>query len=220
MIKIDGKNKNNSIHFCKFSLTGNQGSSIILVIVAIAFVGILGSAILMLAMTNLQMKYTDLDAKHTFYSAEKAMDQIKAGLETEVSKAYSNAYTEVLQNYAIETNETRTINFKNNYIKFLEASLQKTNNTTYNIEILKKYLDTYIMQHTEFKETFSMTSDDSGILLQGIKVTYTDEKGIVSIIETDIKIMIPPLEFFSNTAQENNSIKVSDLIVYENWSKQ
>lgn len=50
----------------------NQGFSLLTVIVAVAFIGILGMLILYIAMANFQMKITDLKGKDSFYTAEKA----------------------------------------------------------------------------------------------------------------------------------------------------
>lgn len=191
-------------------VTGNRGSSIILVIVALAFVGILASVILSLVMTNYQMKYMDLHAKDNFYSAETVLDQIHVGLEGEASKALSMAYTEVFQKYGKYTEEQRENNFEYLYINYLRNKLKQTDtDTKYDLSILEGYLDTTIFTHentvltsteTLTEEQFKMDALTSGIVLRGIKVVYTDTSGYVSIISTDIRLAVPKLTFTQTTS--------------------
>ena len=77
----------------------NKGFSLFTVIVSIAFVGILGMLVLYMAIANFQMKITDLKGKDSFYTAERAIEEIRVGLQEEVGDAMSEAYIEVLETY-------------------------------------------------------------------------------------------------------------------------
>lgn len=213
MISRLNKIKNYIINTYYNPINQNKGFSIVMVIVAIAFVGILGATILMLAMTNLQMKYTDLEAKRTFYSAEIAMDQIKTGLQEDVSNAYAKAYSEALEKYTSETDIEREKNFKDNFINNIKSILLIDDKYK-----LSQYLNNNVKINSELNSNIKMSVDDLGIHLQDIKITYTDKKGVVSIIQTDITILAPPIDLFTTT--KNDTIKISDYIIYENWSKQ
>ena len=45
------------------------------------------------------MKITDLKGKDSFYTAERAIEEIRVGLQEEVGDAMSEAYIEVLETY-------------------------------------------------------------------------------------------------------------------------
>lgn len=78
----------------------NQGFSLLTVIVAVAFIGILGLLILYIAMANFQMKITDMKGKDSFYTAEKALEEVRTGLQEDVGEAMSVAYIKVLETYS------------------------------------------------------------------------------------------------------------------------
>lgn len=78
----------------------NRGVSLVTVIVVIGFVAILVSILMMSSLVNFKMKVVGQQGAESFYSAEKALDEINVGLQKEVSWALGNAYTEVLQNYS------------------------------------------------------------------------------------------------------------------------
>ena len=54
----------------------NRGFSLFTVIIAVSLVGILGLLILYIALSNFQMKITDLKGKDSFYTAERALEEI------------------------------------------------------------------------------------------------------------------------------------------------
>ena len=70
----------------------NRGAAMIMVIVSIAFIGMLVAMIVYMAYCNYLMKGTDRNAKNNFYSAEKALDVINAGLQQDVSDSMAEAY--------------------------------------------------------------------------------------------------------------------------------
>ncbi len=76
----------------------NMGSTIILVIVAVAFVSMLVAILTYMTYYNFLMKNTDESSKNNFYTAESALDEIVAGLQDEVSKAMAEGYVVALQN--------------------------------------------------------------------------------------------------------------------------
>ena len=67
----------------------NQGFSLITVILAVSFIGILSMLMLYLAVSNFFMKTTDLKGKNSFYTAERALEEIKTGLQQDIGDAMS-----------------------------------------------------------------------------------------------------------------------------------
>ncbi len=70
----------------------NQGSTLLTVVICIAFVGILGSLMLSVTMTNLQMKIIENRSKENFYSCEMAMEEIRTGIEELTASSIQYVY--------------------------------------------------------------------------------------------------------------------------------
>ena len=111
----------------------NQGFSLLTVIVAVAFIGILGLLILYIAMANFQMKITDMKGKDSFYTAEKALEEVRTGLQEDVGEAMSVAYIKVLETYSKDSDvssadatldELRQASFKELFVKELVSRLK------------------------------------------------------------------------------------------------
>ena len=80
-------------------IKNNQGFSLITVIIAIAFIGILGMLVLYLAIQNFNMKITGIKGKDSFYTAEQALEEIRLGLQQDVGDSMSAAYIKVMEDY-------------------------------------------------------------------------------------------------------------------------
>ena len=129
----------------------NQGFSLLTVIVAVAFIGILGMLILYIAMANFQMKITDLKGKDSFYTAEKALEEVRTGLQEDVGEAMSTAYIKVLETYSQDSDvtsadatldELRQASFKELFVKELTERLKKgTDTSQYDLQKINGYLD-------------------------------------------------------------------------------
>ena len=78
-------------HFRRFR-KDNKGVTLVLAIVAIAFVGVLASAILSAAATNYRLKIMDKYSKNTFYSADSITEEIHTGLGIMCYKSLEEAY--------------------------------------------------------------------------------------------------------------------------------
>ena len=100
----------------KEKLKDDRGSAIVLVIIAIAFVGTLVAMLVYMVYFNYLMKYTDRSAKNNFYTAETALDIIKAGLEQDVSNAMVAGYYDVVSNHDTDTAQKKQAAFE---IEFL-----------------------------------------------------------------------------------------------------
>ena len=71
----------------------NRGSTILMVILLLAGIGIMAAIALWVSLRNVQMKTTDAEIKESFYSAEGVLEQIKAGVQEKAEIAYKNALT-------------------------------------------------------------------------------------------------------------------------------
>lgn len=77
----------------------NKGNTLGIVIIGIFILSILGTLILGLTATNYKMKLVDKKSEATFYYAEKAVDEIYAGIGTEVMTCAKKSYENVMENY-------------------------------------------------------------------------------------------------------------------------
>lgn len=114
----------------KEKLNDDRGSAIVLVIIAIAFVGTLVAMLVYMVYFNYLMKYTDRSAKNNFYTAETALDIIKAGLEQDVSDAMAAGYYDVVSNHSTESPENKQAAFEIEFLRCLcdeKLSVQTVN---------------------------------------------------------------------------------------------
>ena len=197
----------------------NQGFSLFTVLIAVSFVGILGLLVLYIALSNFNMKITDLKGKDSFYTAERALEEIRTGLQEDVGNAMSKAYTQVLESYNVENrsqdssmDRQRQSEFQDCFITELMRTLRvsKTEDNIYNMERLRGYVD---LKYDGSKESLIITNpagsaplmkavknvgkntENNGVLLKNLKVIYVDPKGYASIIQTDIRLGIPKVQF-------------------------
>ncbi len=201
----------------------NRGFSLFTVLIAVSFVAILGMLILYIAISNFNMKITGLKGKDAFYTAERALEEIRTGLQEDVGEAMSTAYTQVLESYSKESSQDATMDeqrqkqFEELFLKALQKRLAASDKDTkqYSLKKLISYVD--ILNDTsvfdESKESLvitnpsgsspemsvnksSDTADEKGsVLLKNLKVIYVDSKGRAAIIETDIRLDVPDVQF-------------------------
>lgn len=77
----------------KLKLADNRGSSFVLVIVSATFLSILVSALLMGTLLAYKLRFYKLNSLNNFYSVEKAMDEIYAGIGAATNEHLYSAYT-------------------------------------------------------------------------------------------------------------------------------
>lgn len=194
----------------------NSGFSLLAVMVSVSFIGILGLLVLYMALSNFQMKITDLKGKDSFYTAERALEEIRVGLQQDVGDSMSEAYIKVLETYNKEgmdadvvLDQQRQNDFEDIFINKLANRLKNGKKLNeYSLEYLTdNYLD--LNESSNFdgaKETLIVTTPsektpemkigkNSGIVLKNLKVIYVDPKGYASVIQTDIRLGIPKVQF-------------------------
>lgn len=177
----------------------NKGSAIVMVLVSMAFVGIMASMLMFVTYNNYRMKITDYKAKDNFYSAEMAMDEIRAGVSAKVYEAFSVAYQDTMMNYGNKELGNKNVYFKEAYVNNMVSLLASANNSEkYDLELLRGFVTQPATAKGELgayvdSDSCYFLKYEDGIRMKDIVVTYTDEQGYVSIIESDILLAFPEL---------------------------
>ncbi|MBR0146332.1 MAG: hypothetical protein IJM25_06715 [Eubacterium sp.] len=107
----------------------NRGSGIVLVVVAVAFIGILVGSLLTAVGYAYRLKLYDYNAKDNFYYLEQAMDEVYAGVGNQTLACMQTAYTDVVNQMVEYSEKTK------NYITRDPAELNKEfkRNFMYNV---------------------------------------------------------------------------------------
>ena len=200
----------------------NKGFSVLTVIISVAFVGILALLVLYMALSNFNMKVSDRKGKDSFYTAERALEEIRTGLQEDVGDSMSRAYIKVLEDYNKESDSSDTVldelrqeAFEKEFLQDIKKCLRKAdtewndtyNQGTYDLDHIRNYVD--LRDSSDFdekKESLIVTNPsdrnpvlkiegEEGILLKNLKVIYVDPQGLASVIETDIRLEVPRIQF-------------------------
>lgn len=212
----------------KFRRLGDSGSAMVVVIIAMAFIGILASVLMYTSMLNYQMKVNNLKAKDNFYSAETVLDEIRMGMQKEVSYTIKDVYEGILEDYESLSSNERKDRMQYRFLTSLQTKYTAGSDTgCYDLRILANYLentytgavletkcgdvvysvvkiaDNMFVVYKDGKEITdvneiprgTMVLNADGLIFKNLTVTYTDDKGYVSIIETDLHVSGPDMEF-------------------------
>lgn len=82
-----------------FKKLNNKGDTLAIVLIGMFVLSILGTLILGVTATNFNMKVSDKKAESAFYFAEKAVDEVYAGIGREVMSCIQEEYTDVVEKY-------------------------------------------------------------------------------------------------------------------------
>ena len=147
----------------------NKGASLVLVIVAMLFVGLIASIVLTVTVGNRRSTKTTVESSENFYSAEGVLDDLKMFLKKLAISSAADAYGATLEKFGeVPASDLETV-FANSFKTNLATALDK---------ILKD--DTKVDQVTHiFKDSFindNITFDRVGV--KTIKISSDPTKFI------------------------------------------
>lgn len=200
----------------------DRGSAIVIVIIAMAMIGILATTLLWMSYMNYMIKVADVRNKNSFYSAEEVVEQIMAGLRQTSAEAVGVAYRDVMANWEdLGSEENRYNIFATTYMDTLVDMLKDSSMGSgyYDREKLKAYVDVDVFNgeptdpayvgvdaaswqngapagESMRRPEMEMVNNNS-IILHNIYVSYTDSENRVSIVQTDVCMDVPKLIFES-----------------------
>lgn len=106
------------------------GASLLFVVIAVAFVGILATIVTRITVINLNIKSVDRQTKKNFYSAESVMDEVDIAVESLTADAMKTAYVDIMSEYvttAYSTTDQNSIQVRFAYL-YLKELVEKLSN--------------------------------------------------------------------------------------------
>lgn len=206
------------------SKLNNNGSTMLIVMVALALISILATTLMAMSYMNYNMKVTELNSKKNFYSAEIVLDQINVGLQKEISDSVEDAYIRSMQNYK-DSNMAHNTTFASMYINELRNKLRTVaEDTKYEIAVdsdsngiyeagLVKYLDSNL-QNAYKTGKLQITSTDSK--MDSVAVATTDETGatvydVKGLMLYNLRIEYTDSKEFTSVIETDIKLKVPTL---------
>ncbi|MBD5464319.1 MAG: hypothetical protein HDR22_00545 [Lachnospiraceae bacterium] len=192
----------------------NEGASLIMVIIMVSFVGILVSVAVYSSYYNFFMKYGDRSAKDNFYTVESALNEINVGLQRELSDAMSEAYMYANKRSGLTVVQKEDLFRKELYNSFwnkirYKAAGSSASTGQYRVDKLTLYLDKTRYDTATGVGAIILTKQAQATLdydpatsekmvLKNVSLQYTDRRGYVSMLSTDIVVNMPKISFVAN----------------------
>lgn len=200
----------------------NRGSSIVMVVVALGFIGIIVGALLSAAGYAYKLKLQQKNAQDNFYYVEQAMQEIYAGVGTHTIEEMKSAYTYTLENmvhfdtklgtYVTISDEEANQMFKSQFMMRIKNSSYFNQGT----DALADSLENFISNETVTldKGKLSVIKRDNEIIIKDVTLTRTQEyaKSVAEgtytqTISADIVISEPDFDVkFNNLHMDYSAI--------------
>lgn len=203
----------------------NQGSSIIMVIVSLGFVGVIIGALLAAAGYAYKLKLQNKNAKNNFYYVEQAMQEIYAGVGANTIEEMKAAYTYTVENmvrfdpmlgtYVTLDDDVANKMFKKKFMENIQSSEYFAQGDEALAEALEGYITNETVDLDNDKLNLQVTTDANGettITIKNVTLTriqdYDQSSGsgkYVQTISTDIVISEPDFTVSFNNIMSDYS---------------
>ena len=104
-----------------------EGSSMITVVIGVAFLLSIGLIILSVSTKYVTSVYVDRNSTDNFYQTEGVLEEVKTGLLQYASQSADEAYRYILNHYSDATTENKKTQFSKMYIELLKKRLNNEN---------------------------------------------------------------------------------------------
>ncbi|MBU5334237.1 hypothetical protein KQI61_18820 [Anaerocolumna aminovalerica] len=189
----------------------NEGSTMIIIIVCIAFLTIISSLLLTITLNNIQMKSINQKSKANFYEAETALSEIRAGIEEVTADSLEIAYNVAMENYLNETIDKESL-FSKTFINEIAKKLgDGIDLTTYEPATIRGYIkepNAMLTTNVAMGENKIVIDEENPskpgyIIIKNIKLSYINSENYKTTLSTDIKIMVPDMAFHASNSGTN-----------------
>ncbi len=176
----------------------NKGSTMVLLVIAMAVIMALGVSILNIAMIQYNIRNYNTEAKQAFYKAEDGLN-----------KAFSNVYT------LIEKASFSAIDEAEEYLNLYP--LDESGAESIFCAHFKNYVTVNFKNRTEINSNPTVKITEQNLLFSGNRLTahltsiYRTGK-IEKHVEADIIVVVP-----SYSDVKNNVFEAADCIMFDNW---
>ncbi len=178
----------------------NKGSILVMVVAAVLVVTLMLTTLLTMSVNNASSRRATTISQEDFYSVETAMAELLTGLEELAWSSLENPYKELLDTYTSKNEEERK-----------EAFYEEVSDKLYAI-IKSNFVDNFYNGDDDATKlcfssdkvawkavpVLSQSAEDKAngrVVLRGVALSYTDERGYDSTIVTDIEIELKYPDF-------------------------
>lgn len=195
----------------------NKGSALLTVILLVAFLTVLATTLLYVSGTNMQIKQADYQNKKSFYSGEEALEEIRANLMEDASKAALLAYNEVMMNYdALRDGDYRRAVYYDAFVTELQEVWVSTDPLAPGVDDWRQILNdrfsgrAYPAVYTlslplgfTSADVLELKPDEGYVRIKGIQmIYYDDEIKRTTIITTDFDVHAPEIDWYANESKK------------------
>ena len=195
-----------------------------MVLIAMAFISILGTILMFMAYTGYQIKSAEAKGERAFYSAETALDEVRAGIQAIVTECIAKAYTDMLVEYKhdmYDEEKDEPINLEDvfrrgfeHYFKTSDLFRQVSDGLFYNILADGDFVK--VGDFISVTENINITSaletqpldgqilgevdrkavgDEVVFVLKSIEISHSTADGFVSRVASDIVVVVPDFSY-------------------------
>lgn len=183
----------------EYGLRSNKGSALMLVMICVAYIGVMAVVLLGVSYSNLKLKTLDGKSRINYYTAETAIAEIEGVIEEYSAEAIRRAYEAQLKTFIDSTSAQRTDDLKDFYFTTMQEKLRHTDpakSGKYDSNKLKTFTTKSGVTVVDYSSDVTGKGDmiyneaESQLTLKNIRVEYV-ENGIKSSVTTDIVIGLP-----------------------------
>lgn len=206
-----------------------RGSSLVMTIIAMAFISILAATVIAMTVTNIRLKQSQKKSQENFYNADSIVDAIRAGLYDLAAESAEEAYEDAIVLYGSSNTSMKQVytkKFMTNMIKNLSKGTSSYPAASgdryyYSDEVIRRFLtdvqsgngailaDGYQSAQSDRGGYGYMDADLDSLILRDIKVMKTD-KDYQTMIKTDIRVNVP------NIMEETDSEYLAYALIADN----
>lgn len=206
-------------------LKNNAGSSIVMVVVSVAFIGIIVGALLAAAIQSYRLKLEELNSRDNFYYVEQALNEIYTGVGSQTVEDLQDAYVYTVENmveYDLANGRYETKTQEEAQEMFAQEFYRQLQNNPFfkgSLDDLADKLTSYISNDTVILDASRIqiedyTNDENkkiGKIIKNVKLSRTQEYNRSSAngvftqsITTDIVIGDPDFKVVFDALNNND----------------
>lgn len=198
----------------KFRKWNNTGSTLVMVLVCMLFVGIIASLVLTLTMRNVENTATISDASGNFYTGENVIDEVQANLEQIADRAAREAYVQWLQTINLMSVEEQKTAFKQLFAERFVTLVENEFLSKFTAGTQDDLLVKFDSSNVKWGGTIPTVRNngDGTVSVCGVSIEYLDNTGGAARISTDLVFSLDNPGFQMNMISGTN-VKCAEYVI-------